>query len=93
MKVGFGLQRVLLGLQPHAAEQAALGRSDIALSSVCITRITIVRSDQRQRLSWSCANRRGWRTIAAISCSGRVTRVPSPTISVLSQLIEPPALP
>ena len=69
-----------------------VARSAIALSTVCITSTMIVRRDQPRGLN-SFRNVSGWRAAALSSFSGRVTRVPSPTITVYSELIESAASP
>ena len=81
MKVGFGRSAscsVRNRIEPNGPR---LGRSAIALSSVCMTSRMIVRRDQCFGNS-TFARRRGCRTICPSSFSGRVRRVPSPTSSV-----------
>jgi hypothetical protein len=91
MKVGIG-RSASCSVCSRAPRRVAFAFSAIALSSVCMTRTMIVRRDQ-PRGSSSLMKVSGWRAAAPSSLSGRVTRVPSPTSTVYSALIESAASP
>ena len=92
MKVGLGRSGSCSVCSQNEPRGPLRGRSAIALSSVCITRMMIVRRDQCLANS-TLARRRGCIRIWAASLSGRVTRVPSPVSSVYSIRIESPSSP
>ena len=81
MKVGFGRSGSCWVCRWMPPPSERLGTSEIALSSVCMQSTMIVRRDQ-PRGEIVRSSRSGWRAIVPSSFSGRVTRVPSPTISV-----------